>query len=399
MSTLKLIPDSPVKVGIALTDTFASGTSRRIANLFCALSVQNPGRYHLFLPEEIFQELNKADYHLDRFQSVHALKVKSRWDSKRWENHTLTMDDMGRVLTLRDFRNQVAHIAASENIKILHAHNDSVYMFGLHAIPGLTQIASLASIELRNYDPRGFFGRLLRLCLQRYDLIDCLSPQIRGYLQRNGISAEKIMVAPNSFVNVQRYRPAAKNTDSVVFATRLHDFKNPGLFVDAMERTYETYPQVEFFILGKGPLSEHIAGRLSALRSDIIAHYAFMWDTSAVLNNSSISVHLQQEDNYPSQSLLEGMASGNAIIATDVGLTRRLVDENNGILIPLSDSRALADAMIWMLKHPKVTHAMGKRSREKVLREHTIARYLGYVNELYDRADRLVGRQRMKSAF
>jgi hypothetical protein len=58
----------------------------------------------------------------------------------------------------------------------------------------------------------------------------------------------------------------------------------------------------------------------------------------------------------------------------------------------LSDANALANVMIWMLKRPKVTHAMGKRNREKVLREHTIARYLGYVNELYDRAGRVVER-------
>jgi glycosyltransferase involved in cell wall biosynthesis len=391
MSTLKPILNSPVKVGIALTDTFASGTSRRVANLFCALSEQNRVRYHLFLPEEIYHELNSADYHLERYHGVHPLKVKSRWDSKRWENPTLGTDDVGRVLTLQNFRNQVARIVEKESIKILHAHNDSVYMFGVHAIPGIIQIASLASIERRNYDRRGFFGGLLMFCLRRYDLIDCLSPQIRNCLLRNGISARKIMVAPNSFVNVQRYRPAAKNTDSVVFATRLHGFKNPGLFVDAMERTHEAHPHAEFFLLGKGPLSEHIAGRLSALRSDIIVHYSFMRDTSAVLNASLINVHLQQEDNYPSQSLLEGMASGNAIIATDVGLTRRLVDESNGILIPLSGSKALVDAMIWMLKHPRATRAMGERSRVKVLREHTISRYLGHVNELYDRASRLLG--------
>jgi glycosyltransferase involved in cell wall biosynthesis len=164
------------------------------------------------------------------------------------------------------------------------------------------------------------------------------------------------------------------------------------MYVDAMERTYQAYPRVEFFLLGKGPLSEHITRRLSVLRSGISVHYAFMWDTSRVLNESSINIHLQQEANYPSQSLLEGMASGNAIIATYVGLTRRLVGENNGIVIPLSDSEALADAMIWMLKHHEATRAMGRRSRGKVLREHTILSCLGYVNELYDRASRLVRR-------
>ena len=126
MSTLKPILNPPVKVGIALTDTFASGTSRRVANLFCALSEQNRVRYHLFLPEEIFDELNNAKYRLERYHGVHPLKVKSRWDSKRWENPTLGTDDVGRVLTLQNFRNQVARIVEKESIKILHAHNDSV---------------------------------------------------------------------------------------------------------------------------------------------------------------------------------------------------------------------------------------------------------------------------------
>lgn len=87
------------------------------------------------------------------------------------------------------------------------------------------------------------------------------------------------------------------------------------------------------------------------------------------------------------------MAAGNAIIATDVGLTRRLVDESNGILIPSSNASALADAMIWMLKHPKETTTMGRRSREKVLRSNNADDYLSYIGELHDRAIMLANRQ------
>jgi glycosyltransferase involved in cell wall biosynthesis len=190
-------------------------------------------------------------------------------------------------------------------------------------------------------------------------------------------------------VDIDRYKPELKNPNSIVFATRLHKFKNPDLYVDALGMTLEKHPQAEFHLLGTGPLREHIAKRLRNLGINSTVDYRLLWDTSKVLNRSSINVQLQQEDNYPSQSILEGMASGNAIIATDVGLTRRLVNEENGILIPVSDAGALADAMISMLEHPKETLNMGMRSREKVLREHTIGGYVDYLNELYDRASML----------
>lgn len=205
---------------------------------------------------------------------------------------------------------------------------------------------------------------------------------------QNGVPGHKVFCAPNSFVDTKRYRPEPKDPNSVVFATRLHKFKGPDYFLDAINRTYKKHPQAKFHLLGTGPLSEYVANRLSTFQG-ISIHYEFMWDTSEVLNKSSINLQLQQEDNYPSQSLLEGMAAGNAIIATDVGLTRRLVDASNGILIPLSNARALADAMIWMLKHPEETRAMGRRSRERVLRRHTIANYLTYVDGLHMRAGML----------
>ncbi|MGD0177141.1 MAG: glycosyltransferase family 4 protein [Candidatus Bathyarchaeia archaeon] len=377
---------SCAKVGIALTDTMISGTARRVANLFCALSQRHPSRYHFLVSEEIYQGLNRAKYNLGNYPNVHRLKAKSLLDRKRWEGNALTLEDAGRLLTLLRFRNQIARIVKSEGLRVIQAHNDGVYILGIHPIPKVVQIASLASIERRNYDQRSFFGKLLQFCLRNYHLIDCLCPQIQEFLMQNRVPEHKIFCAPNSFVDTKRYRPEPKDPSSVVFATRLHKFKGPDYFLDAVDRVYSQHPQVKFHLLGAGPLGEHVASRVNGVRSRISIQYAFMWDTSQVLNKSSISLQLQQVDNYPSQSLLEGMAAGNAIIATDVGQTRRLVDSSNGILVPLSNARALADAMIWMLKHPEKTSAMGRRSRERVLRRHTIANYLTYVDGLHMRA-------------
>jgi glycosyltransferase involved in cell wall biosynthesis len=383
---LMSIQSPGAKVGIALTDTFISGTVRRVANMFKALSLQHPSRYHLIVSEELYGWLNRAQYHLDDYPNVHHLKVRSRLDSKKWETESLTFEDVGRYLTLRNFRKQTAHIIKEENIRILQVVLDSVYMFGLHPIPGVVQIASLVSHLRRHYDNTNLMGRVLRFCLGRYDLIDCISPRIYELGLQNGFPPNKMFCAPNSFVNVEQYKPEKKNVNQIVFAARLNDFKNPELYLNAINETHEQCPQAEFHLLGTGPLRERIKRRLHTLGLQCRVHSGFMWDTSRVLNKSSINVHLEEEDNYPNQSLLEGMAAGNAIVATDVGLTRRLAGEDNGIVIPPSDTRALTKAMIWMLEHPGETLKMGKRSREKVLREHTLDSYLKYIEDVYDRA-------------
>jgi glycosyltransferase involved in cell wall biosynthesis len=50
--------------------------------------------------------------------------------------------------------------------------------------------------------------------------------------------------------------------------------------------------------------------------------------------------------------ILEAMASGMAIIATDVGATAVLVNEGNGLLISPGDLHALAGAVGWMMQLP-----------------------------------------------
>lgn len=377
------------KVAIAITDTHVAGTARRIGNLYRALSAQDPSRYHFILNEELYEQLNRADYHLDNFQNVHPLAIRSRIDYKKWEKETISFDDIGRFLTLRNFRDQASKIIKKENICVLQCFLDSIYIFGLLPIRGVVQIASLTSVLRRDYDTKNLVGRLLNFCLRRYCVIDCISQKSHRSVLEWGIPADRVFCAPNSFVDVDRYNPRRKDSNRVVFAGRLQDFKNPETYLDAIAQTHERCPKAEFYLLGMGPLRERLEHRLSILGWPNYIHFGFMRDTSNVLNTSTINVQLQEEDNYPSQTMLEGMAAGNATIATDVGETRRLVNEDTGILIPPSNSQALTEAMIWMLQHPKEASRMGKRGREKVVREQSLRSYLNYIGAVYDQASLL----------
>ncbi len=89
------------------------------------------------------------------------------------------------------------------------------------------------------------------------------------------------------------------------------------------------------------------------------------------------------------KALIEAAASGRAVVATDVPGCREVVrDGENGLLVPVRDSEALAAALGMLLASPGMRARMGKRGRELALSEfsedlviqQTIAVYRGLLD-------------------
>jgi glycosyltransferase involved in cell wall biosynthesis len=72
-------------------------------------------------------------------------------------------------------------------------------------------------------------------------------------------------------------------------------------------------------------------------------------------------------------TLLEAAASELPIVATRVGGNAEVVaDGDTGRIVPARDSAALAEAMGWMAAHPDEARAMGRRGRDRVIRQFSI---------------------------
>jgi glycosyltransferase involved in cell wall biosynthesis len=73
-------------------------------------------------------------------------------------------------------------------------------------------------------------------------------------------------------------------------------------------------------------------------------------------------------------SVLEGMASGMAVIASPVGGIPTLMEPDvNGLLAPAGDAGALAAAMKRLAANPRLVREMGKRNAEKVRNQYDIS--------------------------
>jgi len=64
--------------------------------------------------------------------------------------------------------------------------------------------------------------------------------------------------------------------------------------------------------------------------------------------------------------VLEAMAAGVPVVATDIPGTRELVQEGAGFLFPVGDPRALASSVGRLIEAPSAARLMGERGRDRV---------------------------------
>jgi glycosyltransferase involved in cell wall biosynthesis len=87
------------------------------------------------------------------------------------------------------------------------------------------------------------------------------------------------------------------------------------------------------------------------------------------------------------RSLLEGAAMGKPLITTDWTGCRDAVDDQvNGLLVPVKDVGALAEAMTWMINNPEKRVSMGRAGRLKVVKEFDEKIVLRKTLDVYDQA-------------
>ena len=222
--------------------------------------------------------------------------------------------------------------------------------------------------------------------LRRCDGIDALTEGVRVDLVRRRIAGDKIVVSSGSVVDTVRFRPLPQKEPWVVFTGRLIDWKNPLLFVEAMPAIHRAVPCAQFYLLGEGPLRPQVEQALDRLRLRRFVELGFRADLAPVLGKARVFVSLQRQDNYPSQSLLEAMACGVVPVATDVGLTWKLVDETTGIRVK-PDPGPIAEAVIALLQDPQRCDRLGRAARQRVLEQHSDERYRAYLGSLYARVE------------
>jgi glycosyltransferase involved in cell wall biosynthesis len=231
--------------------------------------------------------------------------------------------------------------------------------------------------------------------IENADAVDYLSPYILKGIRERGlkIDDERIFISPCSFIDYSKCNTGDKKNIEIAFASRLEPDKNPMMFLEAVSEINKEYPHVKFHLLGEGTLAFEIEKYITLHNLKNVVNFKFHNNPPEVFSNTSIFVSLQSGTNYPSQSILEAMACGNAIIASNTGDTNLFINKDNGVLISLNP-KELTESLKNLILNKDKTLSMGIAANNYVRKNHTLEKFADYYEKL---VEKIAGRKTDKT--
>lgn len=229
--------------------------------------------------------------------------------------------------------------------------------------------------------PKRFSHHLLyRLGSRWVDGLVAVSEDVRGAILDTmpGIPPDKITVVANC-VDIDRYgiseererfRRALGFGDSDHLMTAVATFKRQKghrTLLGAAAKVMPRFPRLKMLLVGDGDLREAMETLTAVEGLDDQIHFlGARQDVPEILAASDSFVLPSLWEGLP-MALIEAMATGLPIIATDVSGTRDvMVPGETGLLVPPGDSESLAQAVEMLLNDPARGRRMGAAARRQV---------------------------------
>ena len=199
------------------------------------------------------------------------------------------------------------------------------------------------------------------------------------------VAAEKIVIVPNG-LDIARFPIAPRRPMLRRFITvaNLRPEKGYDVLIDAAPEVLRRFPDATFECVGAGPLFDELRAAAAARG---VAH-AFVFsghqdDIAVRLANADVFVLPSYTEALPN-AVLEAMAAGLPVVATDVGGVGEVVSHGRtGILVPAGDARVLAHTMAEVLANPAWAGALGDAARAEVQDRYSFDRMVSAFEDIY----------------
>ncbi|MFZ0335115.1 MAG: glycosyltransferase family 4 protein [Candidatus Acidiferrales bacterium] len=203
------------------------------------------------------------------------------------------------------------------------------------------------------------------------DRVVCNSRAASERLIRQGLPERKVAIIPNGlgpelFASAVPALPVSRGTVRVGMIARMNTrSKNHGVFLRAAKRLASKLPNVQFLVVGDGPLRSEIEDTARDLGlADRICFLGDRRDIPELLASLDISV-VPSDSESMSNVILESMAAGVGVVATNVGGTPEIISEGDtGLLVQPGRDDQLAAAIERFLTQPHLRAACASKGKE-----------------------------------
>jgi glycosyltransferase involved in cell wall biosynthesis len=212
------------------------------------------------------------------------------------------------------------------------------------------------------------------------------------FVQNKILPARQTALIKGSGVDVNTYLPTPERegVPVVVLASRMLRDKGVDEFVDAARSLRAAGVPARFVLVGETDPGNPTAIRAEQLRQWADTGVVEWWGHQANMKDVLAQAHVvclpSLREGVP-KVLIEAAACGRAIVTTDAPGCREIVrNGENGLLVPVRDSRALAEALRLLVENAPLRAGMGLKGRDIAVQEFSIERVvretLGVYREL-----------------
>ncbi|MSR76724.1 MAG: glycosyltransferase family 1 protein [Candidatus Omnitrophica bacterium] len=272
-------------------------------------------------------------------------------------------------------------------VQLIHTHTSKAGIIGRWA-------AHLAGVPVIVHSPRGsiyhptyypeiilnFFSMIERATASFTDKIITLNESEKVDYIRYRIAPPEKFTTIYSGIEMSRFIHLEKDVSRIKiefgipegrplvgYVSRMTPEKGHILCLDAFQRVIKEVPEAMLVLVGGGPLENEIRSEVQRRGLDNqVVFTGFQTNVEALLPIFDCCVQTSLWDGLP-RAMVEAMVAERPVVATSVGGIPEIIHhQKTGILVPEKDAQAIAEGVVYLLKHPQKARELGQNGRRRM---------------------------------